>query len=79
MARPKYDDPVIEYVRLRILEIYKTEFTDVDPLFIIHHTREAIAMQIKLEHSLYATSKEANDAYKRSAKIALGGVLKEDD
>lgn len=71
---PMYDDPILEFVRLRILQVYKSELTDVDPLFIIHHTREAIAMQIKMECDLNATSKEEQDAFQRSAKIALAGA-----
>ena len=71
---PMYDDPILEFVRLRILEVYKSELTDVDPLFIIHHTREAIAMQIKMECDLHATSKETWGAFQRSAKIALAGA-----
>jgi len=73
---PMYDDPILEFVRLRILQVYKSELTDVDPLFIIHHTREAIAMQIKMECDLNATSKEERDAFQRSAKIAQVGVTK---
>jgi hypothetical protein len=71
-----YDDPILEFVRLRILEVYKSELTDVDPLFIIHHTREAIAMQIKMECDLHATSKESHEAFQRSARIAQVGVSK---
>jgi hypothetical protein len=74
--KPMYDDPILEFVRLRILEVYKSELTDVDPLFIIHHTREAIAMQIKMECDLHAKSKEAWDAFQSSAKIAQVGVAK---
>jgi hypothetical protein len=73
---PMYDDPILEFVRLRILEVYKSELTDVDPLFIIHHTREAIAMQIKMECDLHATTKETWDAFQRSAKIAQVGIAK---
>jgi len=73
---PMYDDPILEFVRIRILQVYKSELTDVDPLFIIHHTREAIAMQIKMECDLNATSKEAWDAFQRSAKIAQVGAVK---
>ena len=73
---PMYDDPILEFVRLRILQVYKSELTDVDPLFIIHHTREAIAMQIKMECDLNATSKETWEAFQRSAKIAQIGVAK---
>ncbi len=74
--KPMYDDPILEFVRLRILEVYKSELTDVDPLFIIHHTREAIAMQIKMESDLHATLKEERDAFQRSARIAQVGVTK---
>lgn len=70
MINPKYKDPILEYVRQNIINTYKMDFDDVDPLFIIAKTREGIHSQLMLQADL-ASNESERQAFIRSAEIAI--------